>query len=188
MQNVSALNHTIGKAIMQEISPDPRNIATFMVAVTSLLASKSVQLAAWISCISGTTKAGSRIRRFARWLADAYINPYEWYGPIFRHAMQTWTQMPIFFSFGHDYVIRLLLLCTNIHDLYESSHSCSLACVGTRQLVRKIQILRSPFRASRNAASQGGGNLFSGRQRFCVQGFDAPPPAVKVDLAYTSER
>ena len=98
MQNMSILNHTLGKAIRQEISPDPRNIETFMIAVISLLVSTSVHLSAWISCISGATKAGSSIRRLARWLANSSINHYEWYSPIFRYAMQHWTQMSIFLA------------------------------------------------------------------------------------------
>ena len=98
MQNVSALNHTIGKAIRQEICPDPRNIATFIAAVASLLVSKSVHLSAWISCTSSGINAGSCVRRFARWLANSSINPHVWYGQVFRYAMQKWTQTPIFLA------------------------------------------------------------------------------------------
>ena len=95
MLNVSALNHTIGKIIRQEISPDLRNIYTFIHAIFCLIASQSVKLSAWGSWMPGTTKAGSRIRRFARWLGNSSIEPHEWYDPIFHYAMGGWTKMPI---------------------------------------------------------------------------------------------
>jgi len=72
MQNVSKLNHTIGKTIRQEISPDPRNISTFIDAILHVIASQNVRLSAWISWTAEAIKAGSCIRRFARWLYNFY--------------------------------------------------------------------------------------------------------------------
>ena len=96
MPNVSELNDTIGRVIAQQVHPDSRNISTFLVMLMSLIASKCTQLSAWIAWLPGNTKAGSRIRRFARWLGNSSINPHEWYAPLFRYAMREWTQMPIY--------------------------------------------------------------------------------------------
>jgi len=55
MHNVSELNHTIGKTIRQEVSPDPRNISIFIDTILYLIASQNVKLSAWIhlnSCFS----------------------------------------------------------------------------------------------------------------------------------------
>jgi hypothetical protein len=96
MGNMSILNNTIGRTLMQQLRPDMRNLSSFLAMVICLVASKSVHLSAWISHISGDTKAGSRIRRFARWMGNSLIDPHEWYAPIFCYAMREWTQMPIF--------------------------------------------------------------------------------------------
>ena len=98
MQNVSKLNHTIGKTIRQEISPDPRNISTLLDAVLYIIASQSVKLSAWVSWIAGAIKAGSCIRRFARWLDNSSIDPHVWYSALFLYFMREWTQMPIFLA------------------------------------------------------------------------------------------
>ena len=92
---MSKVNHTIGRALMQQISPDPRNVATFLIAVVCLLATQNVNLSAWIAWIPWKIKAGSSIRRFSRWLGNSSILPQVWYTAIFRYAMREWTQMPI---------------------------------------------------------------------------------------------
>jgi hypothetical protein len=81
---------------MQQLSPDPRNIATFLAAVTAALASQSVSLSMWLIWISCEIKAASCIRHFSRWLDNASILPHVWYESIFRYAMRNWTKMPIF--------------------------------------------------------------------------------------------
>ena len=73
MTSVSKVNNTIGRVIMQQIRPDSRNLATFLVMVISIMASKCAQLSAWISWLPGDAKAGSRIRRFTRWLGNSSI-------------------------------------------------------------------------------------------------------------------
>ena len=98
MQNVSKLYSTVGRAVMQQVCPDSRNLSTFLTAVTCLIASKSVLISAWISWISGDTKAGSRIRRIMRWLDNSSIDPHTWHASIFSYAMQDWTKMPIFLA------------------------------------------------------------------------------------------
>jgi hypothetical protein len=74
--DVSVLNHTIGRVIRQQLSPDNRTLATFILMLASILASGSVQLSAWISWIPGNTKAESRIRRFSRWLGNSPIRTH----------------------------------------------------------------------------------------------------------------
>lgn len=95
---MSALNHTIGRVLMQRLSPDPRNVATFLAAVIGLLASRNVCLPSWLSWTSWGIKAGSGVRRFARWLGNSSILPDVWFAPIFRYAMRDWTDMPIFLA------------------------------------------------------------------------------------------
>jgi hypothetical protein len=96
IRNVSKLNLTLGKALMQQLSPDPRNLAIFLTAVVSVLASQNVALSAWISWLSWKIKAASSSRRFIRWLDNPSILPYAWYKVIFQHAIQNWTPRPIF--------------------------------------------------------------------------------------------
>ena len=98
IQNVSVLNHTIGRLLRQQLSPDTRNIAIFLAMIFCILLSKSVCLSAWILLVSENTKAVSRIRRFARWLGNSSIKPYAWYAPLFRYALREWTQMPIYLA------------------------------------------------------------------------------------------
>jgi hypothetical protein len=83
---------------VQRLSLDPRNIATFIVALTALLASQSVRLSSWIHWIPGKAKAASRIRRFTRWLNNSSIDSHAWFASIFIYAMREWTQMPIFLA------------------------------------------------------------------------------------------
>jgi hypothetical protein len=96
MQNLSELNFTIGRALMQQLSPDPRNVSTFLAAVTAFLASQSASFSMWLIWLSCGIKAASCIRHFSRWMSNSSILPHVWYGPIFRYAMRGWTQMPIF--------------------------------------------------------------------------------------------
>ena len=49
----------------------------------SILASESVLLSELISWILGTTKAGSRARRFTRWLDNSSIEHHVWYTLVF---------------------------------------------------------------------------------------------------------
>jgi hypothetical protein len=98
MQNVSVLNNTIGRALIQELSIDTRKIVTFIAAVTFLIVSQKIYLSTWASWAPPQTKAGSRIRQFARWMANSSIDPHEWYNPIFRYAMRDWKHMPIFLA------------------------------------------------------------------------------------------
>lgn len=98
IQNVSALNHTVGRAIRQRLSPDTRNIATFLAMTVCILASQSVRLSAWIAWISGDTLAGSRIRRFSRWLGNSCIDPHAWYAVLFQYALREWTRRPIYLA------------------------------------------------------------------------------------------
>ena len=95
MLDMSILNHTLGKALRQHLSPDPRNIATFLIMLIRLLFFKSVCLSAWIS---GNINAGSCIRRFSRWLGNPSIDPHTWYTPLFRYALREWSQMPIYLA------------------------------------------------------------------------------------------
>jgi hypothetical protein len=83
---------------MQELSPDTRNIATFLTMLLGLLASQNVRLSAWISWVSGNAKAASHIRRFSRWLGNASIEPHTWYVPLFRYALRKWTHRPIYLA------------------------------------------------------------------------------------------
>ena len=117
MKNVSTLNHTIGSTIRQALSIDTRNIATFILAVNLLLTSQSVNLSAWASSASDLAKAGSRVRRYSRWLASSSINPHEWYDPIFRHAMREWTKMPIFLAFDTS-MLYDRFCCVRISMIY----------------------------------------------------------------------
>ena len=96
MLNVSKLQNTLGRAIMQQLSPDPRIIFTFLNMVMSIVVSKSAQLSAWISWLFEGIKAGSRIRRLTRWLENSSIDPHAWYATIFRYSMREWTHMPIY--------------------------------------------------------------------------------------------
>lgn len=98
MRNVSDLNHTIGRALMQRLSLDPRNVAILFAAVFCILVSQNVSLSAWILLVSWEIKAGSSVRRFTRWLANSSILPHIWYAVIFRYALREWTQMPIFLA------------------------------------------------------------------------------------------
>jgi hypothetical protein len=98
IRNVSVLNHTIGRVIRQQLSADTRNIATFLLMLICLLASQSVHLSAWIPWVASDSKAGSGVRRFARWLSNSSINPHTWYASIFTYAMRAWTNMPIFIA------------------------------------------------------------------------------------------
>jgi len=98
IQNMSVLNHTLGKVLRQQFSPDTRNITTFIAMLISILASKSVLLSEWIPWIPGTTKAGSRSRRFARWLDNSSIDHHVWYAPIFLYALRNWSRMSIFLA------------------------------------------------------------------------------------------
>jgi len=98
IRNVSVLNNTVGRTLLQELCPDPRNLSTFLTMIICLLSSKSVRLSAWVYWVSGNTKAGSRIRRFRRWLENSCIEPHVWYSHLFRYAMREWTMMPIYLS------------------------------------------------------------------------------------------
>ena len=98
IQGVSILNHTVGRVIRQQLSPDTRVIATFLTILVSILTSQSVRLSAWIYWIPGATKAESRIRRLARWLGNSSIDPHNWYAPLFRYALREWTRMPIYLA------------------------------------------------------------------------------------------
>ena len=95
---MSKVKHTIGRVLIQQLSLDPRNVATFLLAVVCLLASQNVNLSAWRAWVPWNIKAGSGIRHFSRWLGNSSILHHVWYAAIFRYAMRTWTQMPIFLT------------------------------------------------------------------------------------------
>jgi hypothetical protein len=63
-----------------------------------LLASQNIRLSAWISWVSGNTKAAGHIRRFTRWLGNSSIEPHTWHAPLFRYAMREWTHQPIYLA------------------------------------------------------------------------------------------
>jgi hypothetical protein len=117
IQSMSALNHTIGRLLWQQFSPDIRNIATFIDILISILVSKSVILSDWISWIPGTTKAESRARRFARWLDNSSIDHHEWYTPIFLYALRDWSRMPIFLALDTS-MLYDRFCCVQISMLY----------------------------------------------------------------------
>ena len=117
IQNVSILNNTLGRVLRQHFSPDTRNIATFLAMLISILASKSVLLSEWISWIPGITKAGSRARRFARWLDNSSIDHHVWYTPIFLYALRGWSQMPIFLALDTS-MLYGRFCCVQISMLY----------------------------------------------------------------------
>ena len=96
MLNVSKLNNTVGRAIMQQLCPDTRNLSTFITMVISIVTARNAQLSAWISWLPENIKSGSRIRRLTRWLGNSSIEPHAWYATIFRYAVREWTQMPIY--------------------------------------------------------------------------------------------
>ena len=96
--NMSILNLTIGRVLLQLCFTDPRNIASFLAMVLCLVLTKSVCLSEWILYIPQKIKAESRFRRFARWLDNSSITPLVWYVPLFHYAMREWTRMPIYIS------------------------------------------------------------------------------------------
>jgi hypothetical protein len=83
---------------MQQLSLDPRNVATFLAAVVCALASQNLALPAWLPWVSWNIMAGSCVRHFARWLGNSSILPHVWYAAVFCYAMRDWTQMPIFLA------------------------------------------------------------------------------------------
>ena len=94
IRNVPALNHTIGKCLMQALCVDIRNIALFVLMVFCALDSQSVCLSMWIlSCAQH--KAASGIRRFTRWLKNSTIEALTWYKPLFLYAVGAWGNSPI---------------------------------------------------------------------------------------------
>ena len=117
IQGISILNNTLGRALMQQFSPDTRNVATFFAMLISILASKSVLLSEWISWLPGITKAGSRARRFARWLDNSSIDHHIWYAPIFLYAMRNWSQRPIFLALDTS-MLYDRFCCVQISMLY----------------------------------------------------------------------
>ncbi len=117
MKNVSALNHTIGRLLIQQLSVDMRNIAVFLHMLMGLLTSQSVHLSAWALCIASAKKAGSRVRRLARWLGNDSIDPHTWYTPIFLYAMREWTKRPIFLALDTS-MLYDRFCCVRISMLY----------------------------------------------------------------------
>ena len=102
---------------MQRIFNDVRNIATFIAALSSLLASKSVHLSEWIHWMPENTKAGSRLRRFTRWLSNSSIDPHAWFAAIFLYAMREWTRMPIFLALDTS-MLHDRFCCVRISMIY----------------------------------------------------------------------
>jgi len=98
MLNMSVLNITIGRVLLQLCFTDPRNIATFLGMVLCLILTKSVCLSEWVLCVPKKTKAESRFRCFARWLDNSSIIPHVWYAPLFHYAIREWTRMPIYIT------------------------------------------------------------------------------------------
>ena len=117
IKDMSALNNILGRLLWQQFSPDTRIIATFLDILTAILASKSVILSEWISWIPGTTKAGSRARRFIRWLDNSSIDHHIWYTPIFLYALRNWSQMPIFLALDTS-MLYDRFCCVQISMLY----------------------------------------------------------------------
>ena len=117
IKSVSKLYHTVGAVLMQRIFNDVRNIATFIAALSCLLASKSVHLSEWIHWVPENTKAGSRLRRFTRWLNNSSIDPHAWFAAIFLHAMREWTRMPIFLALDTS-MLHDRFCCIRISMIY----------------------------------------------------------------------
>ena len=94
MQNVSTLNLTIGKCLVQALCVDIRNIAIFVLTVFCALSSQSVSLPMWaLTCAQN--KAASNIRRFTRWLKNSTFEALTWYKPLFLYAIGEWGKSPI---------------------------------------------------------------------------------------------
>jgi hypothetical protein len=119
MENKSVLNHIVGRVLVQNISTDIRNIATFLTMLVCLLASQSACLSMWISLLSERGKAGSHIRRFTRWLGNSSIDPHVWYAPLFRYALRAWGDMPIYLALDTSMLydrfccVRISMICMN---------------------------------------------------------------------------
>ena len=116
IRNVSALNRTIGKCLVQALCVDIRNIASFVLMVFCALDSQSVSLSMWaLSCAQN--KAASDIRRFTRWLKNSACEALTWYKPLFLHAIGVWGDSPILLAldttmlFDEFSAIRVSLIC-----------------------------------------------------------------------------
>jgi len=117
MQNVPALNLTIGKCLVRELCCiDIRNIALFVLMVFCALDSQSVSLPLWaLTCAQN--KAASDIRRFTRWLKNSAFEALTWYKPLFLYAIGTWGNSPILLAldttmlYDELCVISVSLIC-----------------------------------------------------------------------------
>ena len=107
MRNVSILNYTIGRCLLQSFWVDMRNIALFALMVICALDSQSVSLPLWaLSC--ARHKAASNIRRFTRWLKNSAVDAHMWYKPLFLYAIGVWGNSPILLALDTNVVRRVL--------------------------------------------------------------------------------
>ena len=77
---------------------DMRCMFTFSWAVVSVLLEKSVHLSKWSVQRTGSAKAASKQRQFARWLKNNRIIPSEIYQPLAQIAFADWKDHKIYLA------------------------------------------------------------------------------------------
>jgi hypothetical protein len=92
MQDMSVLNQSIGRVLVQELFADLRNVETFLIMVLCALAAQSVSLPEWQLQTGFECQAASTVRRFSRWLKNARCEALVWYAPLFYYAMREWNR------------------------------------------------------------------------------------------------
>jgi hypothetical protein len=96
MTDAKALHRDLMKALLTALPPtvyrDIRRVVTLAWAVVGLCLTRTVRLSAWAEVVDGHAQyAASRVRRFARWLHHAAIDPMTWYPPVLKATLRDWT-------------------------------------------------------------------------------------------------
>jgi len=70
---------------------DVRRVQTLAWALVGICMTQTVRLGAWAEVVDSRAQlAGSRVRRFARWLHQGAISPQQWYEPVLLQALRDW--------------------------------------------------------------------------------------------------
>jgi Transposase DDE domain len=96
MTDAKALHRDLMKALLtalpRTVYRDIRRVVTLAWAVVGLCLTRTVRLTAWAEVVDGHAQyAASRVRRFARWLHHAAIDPMIWYPPVLKATLRDWT-------------------------------------------------------------------------------------------------
>lgn len=90
-QMFSALMCAFRQHLPRSVWGDIRRLVVLGWAVVALCLTKKVSLPGWSEVVEGRAQfPASRVRRFARWLDNAHIEPQTFYAPLVRAALVDW--------------------------------------------------------------------------------------------------